>query len=251
MNELFYVSAVSPSNIAIVKYWGKHGNQLPCNPSVSFTLSRCRTETGIHVFDGGAADGCKIRFFFEGRESEKFLGKIERFIEKNKDYFGFLNGLVLDIESSNTFPHSSGIASSASSMSALVLCLLKIESKLKGEERIDLGKASFLSRLASGSASRSVFPVMALWGATPSVASSSDEYALPLDDIVAPVFKSYHDTILIVSNKEKKVSSSVGHSLMNGHPLAEKRYATARKNTERLIKALKDSDIDTLSLIHI
>ena len=32
---------------------------------------------------------------------------------------------------------------------------------------------------------------------------------------------------------------------MNGHPLAEKRYATARKNTERLIKALKDSDIDT------
>lgn len=245
MNELFNVSAVSPSNIAIVKYWGKHGNQLPCNPSVSFTLSRCRTETGIHVFDGGGADGCKIRFFFEGRESEKFLGKIERFIEKNKDYFGFLNGLVLDIESSNTFPHSSGIASSASSMSALVLCLLKIEAKLKGEERIDLGKASFLSRLASGSASRSVFPVMALWGATPSVASSSDEYALPLDDIVAPVFKSYHDTILIVSNKEKKVSSSAGHSLMNGHPLAEKRYATARINTERLIKALKDSDIDT------
>ena len=82
MNELFYVSAVSPSNIAIVKYWGKHGNQLPCNPSVSFTLSRCRTETGIHVFDGGADDGCKIRFFFEGRESEKFLGKIERFIEE-------------------------------------------------------------------------------------------------------------------------------------------------------------------------
>ncbi|MGN0032685.1 MAG: diphosphomevalonate/mevalonate 3,5-bisphosphate decarboxylase family protein [Candidatus Limimorpha sp.] len=246
MNERFFVSAVSPSNIAIVKYWGKHGNQLPCNPSVSFTLTNCRTEMRIQVSDGGGIDGCVIRFLFEGKESQKFQSKIERFIEKNKEYFGFLNGLALQIESNNTFPHSSGIASSASSMSALVICLLKIEARLKGgEEYVDLRKASFLSRLASGSASRSVYPVMALWGATPSVPSSSDEYAMPLAEIVAPVFKSYHDTVLIVSNKEKKVSSTVGHSLMNGHPFAEKRYNTAKKNTERLIKALKNSDVDT------
>ena len=62
--------------------------------------------------------------------------------------------------------------------------------------------------------------------------------------MVNPVFKSYHDSILIVSNKEKSVSSRVGHSLMNGHPLAEKRYETARKNTERLLKVLKDGDLD-------
>ena len=37
----------SPSNIAIVKYWGKHGNQLPNNPSISFTLTNCFTETII------------------------------------------------------------------------------------------------------------------------------------------------------------------------------------------------------------
>ena len=49
MNE-FSVSSVSPSNIAIVKYWGKHGNQLPNNPSISFTLSRCHTETFVKAY---------------------------------------------------------------------------------------------------------------------------------------------------------------------------------------------------------
>ncbi len=240
----FSVSASSPSNIAIVKYWGKHGNQLPNNPSISFTLSRCHTETQIKVNENGG-ENYSMRFLFEGKESPKFQEKIEKYLVDNQKYFGFLNGLDLVVESRNTFPHSSGIASSAASMSALVLCLLKVEQKVNGSVApLDMRKASFLSRLASGSAARSVYPVMALWGATPSVAESSDDYAVPLSDVVSPVFKTYHDSILIVSNKEKSVSSRVGHSLMNGHPLAEKRYATARENTERLLQVLKNGDLD-------
>ena len=240
----FSVSASSPSNIAIVKYWGKHGNQLPNNPSISFTLSRCHTETQIKVNENGG-ENYSMRFLFEGKESPKFQEKIEKYLVDNQKYFGFLNGLDLVVESRNTFPHSSGIASSAASMSALVLCLLKVEQKVNGSVApLDMRKASFLSRLASGSAARSVYPVMALWGATPSVAESSDDYAVPLANIVSPVFKTYHDSILIVSNKEKSVSSRVGHSLMNGHPLAEKRYATARENTERLLQVLKNGDLD-------
>lgn len=122
------------------------------------------------------------------------------------DLFHFSPDVVshLTVESSNSFPHSSGIASSASSMSALVLCLLKLEKALEHDTApVDLRRASMLSRLASGSAARSVYPVMALWGETPSFKGSSDEFAVSLADIVAPVFKTYHDTILIVSNKEK------------------------------------------------
>ena len=248
MNE-FSVSSVSPSNIAIVKYWGKHGNQLPNNPSISFTLSRCHTETFVKATTN-ATDKYSLHFLFEGKESPKFQEKIDKYLVENQQYFGFLKGLDLEIESSNSFPHSSGIASSAASMSALVLCLLKLE-KLVNQDvtPIDLSKASFLSRLASGSAARSVFPVMALWGATPSVSDSSDEYAVPLADMVNPVFKTYLDSILIVSNKEKSVSSRVGHSLMNGHPLAEQRYETARKNTERLLKVLQNGDIQEFMII--
>lgn len=239
----FSVSSVSPSNIAIVKYWGKHGNQLPNNPSISFTLSRCHTETHIKCKKNGTND-YSMRFLFEGMESPKFQEKIEKYLIDNQEYFGFLRGLDLEVESSNSFPHSSGIASSAASMSALVLCLLQIEKIVNQDNTpLDMRKASFLSRLASGSAARSVFPVMALWGATPSVSYSSDDYAVPLTDMVNPVFKTYHDSILIVSNKEKSVSSRVGHSLMNGHPLAESRYATARANTERLLKVLQAGDI--------
>ena len=243
MNCFSQVSAISPSNIAIVKYWGKHGNQLPNNPSISFTLSRCHTETHVK-FGKNETDKYSMQFLFEGKESPKFQEKIEKYLVENQQYFGFLKGLDLKIESSNSFPHSSGIASSAASMSALVLCLLQIEKIVKQDNTpLDMRKASFLSRLASGSAARSVYPVMALWGKTPSIADSSDDYAVPLADMVNPVFKSYHDSILIVSNKEKSVSSRVGHSLMNGHPLAEKRYETARKNTERLLKVLKAGDL--------
>ena len=237
------VTTKSPSNIAIVKYWGKHGNQLPNNPSVSFTLSRCFTETSV-TFEHNNTNDYTLSFLFEGKVSPKFQEKIEKYLVDNQQYFGFLKGLDLKIESCNSFPHSSGIASSASSMSAFVLCLLKIEKIVNHDDTpIDMQRASFLSRLASGSAARSVFPVMSLWGVTPSVPTSSDEYAVPLADMVNPVFQTYHDSIMIVSNKEKSVSSRVGHSLMNGHPLAEQRYATARQNTKRLLKVLQTGDI--------
>ena len=37
----------SPSNIALVKYWGKKDNQIPQNPSISFTLSKSFTTTSV------------------------------------------------------------------------------------------------------------------------------------------------------------------------------------------------------------
>lgn len=230
----------SPSNIAIVKYWGKHGNQLPNNPSISFTLSYCFTETKV-TYKEACHDDISMEFYFEGKENPAFKSKIEKFLNANEQYFTFLKGLDLKIESYNSFPHSSGIASSASSMSALIMCLLEIKYK---DSEIDLQEASFLSRLASGSAARSVYPLMTLWGETPSLSNSSDEYAIPIGDMIHPVFKTYHDTILIVSSKEKSVSSRAGHSLMDNHPMAEMRYSTARKNTEDLLTILKQGDLE-------
>jgi len=37
----------SPSNLALIKYWGKYGRQLPQNPSISFTLNNAFTETSL------------------------------------------------------------------------------------------------------------------------------------------------------------------------------------------------------------
>ena len=226
----------SPSNIALVKYWGKKGKQIPQNPSISFTLSECRSETFISF---EKADNFGFRFFFEGKENPAFGAKIEKFLLDNMVFFPFINQLSLKVESCNTFPHSSGIASSASSMSAFVMGLIEIEHILTNvsafrqaqrpslvevpepvEGPINLQKASCFSRLASGSAARSVFPKMALWGMTEAYKGSSDEYAISLENDIHSIFKTYRDSILIVSGETKSVSSRAGHGLMEGNPYA-------------------------------
>ncbi len=244
------VGWASPSNIALVKYWGKRGKQLPQNPSISFTLSECRSETFVTY---EKADHFEFRFFFDGKENPDFGAKIDKFLIDYQVFFPFINQLSLTIESRNTFPHSSGIASSASSMSAFVMCLLDIESKLVGPSTgsgsLDLCKASYLSRLASGSAARSVYPKMALWGATDCYKDSSDEYAVSLADDIHPVFKTYRDSILIVSGEQKSVSSRAGHALMDGNPYAPARYAQANENIKNLLSALQSGDLDTFIII--
>ena len=233
----------SPSNIALVKYWGKRGKQLPQNPSISFTLSECCTETFVQY---EKADGFGFKFFFEGQENPAFGAKIEKFLMDNQAFFPFINQLHLKVESRNTFPHSSGIASSASSMSAFVMGLIEIENLLVGPSTGSgtLTKASYFSRLASGSAARSVFPKMALWGKTEAYEGSSDEYAVSLANDIHPVFKTYRDSILIVSGETKAVSSRAGHGLMEGNPYATARYAQANENTKNLLSALKSGDLD-------
>ena len=236
----------SPSNIALVKYWGKKGKQIPQNPSISFTLSECCSETFISF---EKADRLDFRFFFEGKENPAFGAKIEKFLLDYQAFFPFINQLALTVESRNTFPHSSGIASSASSMSAFVMGLIEIERSLslsKGRPvNMDLKKASYFSRLASGSAARSVYPKMALWGATDCYKDSSDEYAVSLADDIHPVFKTYRDSILIVSGEQKSVSSRAGHALMDGNPYAPARYAQANENIKNLLSALQLGDLDT------
>ena len=238
------VGWASPSNIALVKYWGKKGKQIPQNPSISFTLSECRSETFVSF---EKADNFGFRFFFEGQEKPVFGAKIEKFLIDYQAFFPFINQLNLKVESRNTFPHSSGIASSASSMSAFVMCLMEIERLLVGPSTGSgtLTKASYFSRLASGSAARSVFPKMALWGATDCCKGSSDEFAVSLENDIHPVFKTYRDSILIVSGETKAVSSRAGHALMEGNPYAPARYAQANENIKNLLAALKSGDLDT------
>lgn len=241
----------SPSNIALVKYWGKYGNQLPRNPSISFTLSQAFTETIIDYNIEEDTTGVSIDFRFEDQKNEAFQKRIELFLKKNRHEFGFLEGLHLNIESKNSFPHSSGIASSASSMSALALGLCSVEKEVlqKPIEQSDyLKRVSHISRLASGSACRSVYPVMAAWGEIPGISGSREHCAVELKD-VHPVFHNFHDDILIVSREQKSVSSSAGHQLMDNNVYAGARYQQANDRCEFLYSALQSGDIESLGKI--
>ena len=231
----------SPSNIALIKYWGKHGVQLPRNPSLSLTLSACHTDMKVEVTLDATNPGIKV--LYDGGERPDFEPKIKFFFERLGDHLPWLHRASIVTDSINTFPHSAGIASSASSMSALALCLCDIDDEINDRSAIDDGRwwtrASEIARLASGSACRSVYPVAALWGKQEGVSGSSDLHAIPWADRVAPLFHTYQDTILIVSSTEKSVSSSSGHEFMTEHPYAAKRYSVATKNLLDLIESMR------------
>ncbi|MBY0413200.1 MAG: hypothetical protein K2Q18_03500, partial [Bdellovibrionales bacterium] len=245
----------SPSNIALVKYWGKFPVQIPCNPSVSFTLSKSKTLFKVQANLEAIlrTSGASVDFFFEGSANEKFKTKIVKFLNTKLERFPWLQEFHLIIHSENTFPHSSGIASSASSMSALNMCLLSLDQEITGQKIIDeefYKEASDLSRQASGSAARSVYPGLVTWGEIDEIPHSSNLFATPLNGSdVHSIFHDYCDSIIIVDSGEKSVSSRAGHALMENHPFNKERYLRARFNLSRLIVALKNGDLEVFNEI--
>ncbi len=235
----------APSNIALVKYWGKRQNQIPANPSLSFTLSDCKTITQISYSKKQNTEDFSFEFLFEGNPKPDFHPKMEKFFKGIESYLPFLKSYHFIIDSQNTFPHSSGIASSASAMAALALCLVDIERKmLKMTDEFFYQKASFLARIGSGSACRSIKGNPIVWGNHNYMSSSSDLFGVEIDFDLHPNFKNYQDTILLVDVGQKQVSSTVGHNLMHNHPFAEKRFAQANQNLSEILEVLKSGDYD-------
>lgn len=237
----------SPSNIALVKYWGKKENQIPANPSISFTLNACATITLLR-YKKKASGGMNFSFdlFFEGKPKEDFKPKIETFFNRIEKYVPFLKDYHFTIETSNSFPHSSGIASSASGMSALALCIMSLEKELNPAmtDAFFNKKVSFLARLGSGSASRSVEGPLIHWGEHKNTQNSTNLFAIKYPNKVHPVFENYHDTILLVDKGQKQVSSTVGHDLMNNHPFAEQRFAQAHQNLDELQTVFENGNLE-------
>lgn len=239
----------APSNIALVKYWGKKENQIPANPSISFTLDFCRTTTSLRYQKKEKSNGnFDFELFFEKEKKNSFRPKIEQFFERVLAYLPFLKEYNYTIKTSNSFPHSSGIASSASGMSALALCLMSVEKELNPGMTEDYfrKKASFLARLGSGSAGRSIEGGLVVWGAH-AIQGSSDFFGVKYPYEVHENFKDYQDVILLVDKGEKQVSSTVGHNLMNDHPFAVQRFEQAHKNLSNLEEILKSGDLNAFA----
>jgi len=60
------VAYSSPSNLAIIKYWGKHGNQLPQNPSISLTLSTSKSITSLDWSKNKSDTIISVDSYFDG-----------------------------------------------------------------------------------------------------------------------------------------------------------------------------------------
>lgn len=237
----------SPSNIALIKYWGKRKGQMPENPSLSITLSKSYTETLLSFYPASETEGKLKSYIFEGKQEESFTLRINDYLKNIQHLYPFLSEFDLNIESRNSFPHSSGIASSAAAMSALALCLTSMERLLYGSQSNNesfFRKASYVARIGSGSAARSVYPGYVLWGRSKFVTDSADEYAIPVNDKIHKNFRDMRDSILIVDESPKTVSSSMGHSLMLRNPWSAIRYEQAKKHTVSIMQVLSSGDLD-------
>lgn len=249
----------TPSNIALVKYWGKSNPQIPKNASISFTLNNCHTITTVDFvrkqhskLDSESQKVVAFNLFFEGKQKDEFKPKIADFFDRIQAYCPYIIEYEMTINSENSFPHSSGIASSASGLSAIAMCLMSLEKELSAELSTEFihKKASFLARLGSGSASRSIEGPLVVWGKHPEIEGSSDLFGVQFPHKVHAVFENYQDVILLVDKGEKQVSSTVGHKLMHEHPYAENRFKQANENLGKMSKILQEGNTkDFINLV--
>ena len=244
----------APSNIALVKYWGKTDPQIPKNTSLSFTLNNCFTETQLvftPIENKSNPNNFDFEVFLDKKPEDHFKPKIQLFFEKIIQYTPFLHQFKFQIFTHNSFPHSSGIASSASGFAALALCIMSIEKEIDPKMTDDyfFKKAAFLARLGSGSATRSIRGNLILWGKHNEFESSSDLFGSIYSKPIHHMFKDYQDTVLLVDKGQKKVSSSVGHNLMNNHPYAKQRFIQAQHSISKISNAIAIGDLESFITI--
>ncbi len=236
----------SPANIALIKYWGKYPVQLPMNPSLSFVLDKSVVSIRIRYIITKDKPFRLLAFQLNGTENPVFAQRIEKYLLHLSEHFPFLKHAQVKIYSESTFPHSAGIASSAAAFSSLALCVCSMDDQVHDKHTHPgefFQKASFMARLGSGSACRSVYEGMVVWGQATFLPGTSDMYASKLaENTLHENFRAVQDTILIADSQTKKVSSSAGHALMHAHPYRDNRKAQALTNLANITDALKKGD---------
>jgi diphosphomevalonate decarboxylase len=66
-------------------------------------------------------------------------------------------------------------------------------------------KSFFFSRLGSGSACRSLYNGLVVWGKTDEVEGSSDLFAVKYpDEEIHPIFKNFNDWVLLIHEGQKR-----------------------------------------------
>lgn len=254
----FKCSWSAPSNIALIKYWGKRDLQFPINPSLSLSLDKCKTITSVEIFKRNKKEE-ELEFYFEEKRNSSFEEKVKNRLEQWSaiSEYAWIKECRFVFYSKNTFPHSAGIASSASSFASIALLIQSFQAFLShGKnwpsfcDQMFFKMASNLARIGSGSASRSLFGGYVFWGENKLYqVDDFNCYAASLPEEISENFNQLQDSILILSDSVKSVSSSEGHQLMNKHHFKEARIEQANLNFSEIISAMKNNDWDKFSLI--
>jgi hypothetical protein len=82
-HRCFHTRWQAPSNIALIKYWGKKAPQIPLNASLSFTLSNAITQTKVRFLPlKTPTKAVTFSIRFEGEENQNFALNSRFFLPK-------------------------------------------------------------------------------------------------------------------------------------------------------------------------
>jgi diphosphomevalonate decarboxylase len=200
---------------------GKDEGNIPKNISLSYTLWKFVTEVSMEICKN--SDEFLNEFDLSSSSIERFLQHLNR-IKQITNFHGYFR-----VKSVNNFPHSAGIASSASSFAALTICAFDAICEMQGVNMPTMEYMSSISRLGSGSSYRSFFSPWCVW----------EQNHAKVIDIKTSNLK--HDLIL-VDKSVKKISSSNAHALIQTSLLAHGRTKRAEIRFYELICALNNDE---------
>ena len=234
-------TAIAPSNIAFVKYWGvlDAALTLPYNDSVSMNLDACSTTTTV-TFDGSLdADEVTIAWFGQperpatGRPYDRVVAQLDRVRAR----------AAIDVRarvvSANNFPADAGIASSAAGFAALTLAAVAAAG-LSLDER----ELSILTRQSgSGSACRSIPEGFVHWR---NDGTDEGSYALS----VAPAGHwAIADVVAVVDAGIKRVTSADNHLRAATSPYFPARLQEVPGRIAQTLLAIRDRDLGALGAV--
>ncbi|TKR93310.1 hypothetical protein L596_007792 [Steinernema carpocapsae] len=189
----------APINIALVKYWGKRDEtrMLPLNDSISLTVDALCAKTRIRVGGEIESDSVNINGDDYDMTSQKRFWKCFAEARKIRRERGDSEDLeeCFEVVSKTNFPVAAGLASSAAGFAAIAFALGRLYG-FSDEE------VAALARIGSGSACRSVFDGLVHWKALEDDKTVVEKVADNWEDLRA--------IILVISEQEKDVGSSIG-----------------------------------------
>nr|QWX09789.1 diphosphomevalonate decarboxylase MVD2 [Pistacia terebinthus subsp. palaestina] len=248
-------TAQTPTNIAVIKYWGKRDETLilPVNDSISVTLdpSHLCTTTTVAVSPGFEQD----RMWLNGKEISLSGGRFQSCLREIRsracDVEDKEKGIKIEkkdweklhvhIASYNNFPTAAGLASSAAGFACLVFSLAKLMNLKENPSQL-----SAIARQGSGSACRSLFGGFVKW-IMGKDENGSDSLAVQL--VEEEHWNELVIIIAVVSARQKETSSTSGmrESVETSLLLQHRAKEIVPKRIVKMEEAIKNRDFSSFA----
>jgi diphosphomevalonate decarboxylase len=221
-------TAIAPSNIAFIKYWGKKNEELriPANASISMNLPGATTTTTVEFSSSYTTDLIElIDGNFSDNEIQRIITHLDRIRAKAN-----INSRA-KVMTKNSFPKGTGIASSASGFAALTVAATAAAGLSLPEKELTI-----LARMGSGSACRSIPDGFVKWESGERSEKSFAYSLFPHD------YWDIRDVLVIVDQKSKEVSSAQGMASVTTSPYWNIRQHETGERIKNITRGLQEKN---------